>query len=71
MDEGLALPPTRCVAVEDSRNGLLSAVAAGIPTVITPRIYTREQRFEEAAMVIDDLAACDFATIYVLTRQER
>lgn len=69
--ERLALPPTSCVAIEDSRNGLLSAVAAGIPTVITPGIYTRGQNFDEAAMVIDDLAACDFETIYALTRQGR
>jgi HAD superfamily hydrolase (TIGR01509 family) len=69
--EQLALPPTACVAIEDSRNGLLAAVAAGIPTVITAGIYTRRQYFDEAAMVIDDLAACDFAEIYALTRPAR
>lgn len=69
--EQLALPPTACVAIEDSRNGLLAAVAAGIPTVITPGLYTRGQRFDEAAMVINDLAACDFSTIYAITQPER
>ena len=69
--ERLALTPTSCVAIEDSRNGLLSAVAAGIPTVITPGIYTRGQDFDEAAMVVDDLADCDFETIFALTRQGR
>ena len=64
--EQLALPPTACVAIEDSRNGLLSAVAAGIATVVTPGIYTLGQDFKEAAMIIDDLAACDLATIYAL-----
>lgn len=67
----LQLAATACVAIEDSRNGLLSAVAAGIPTVITPGIYTRGQRFDEAALVIDDLADCDFSTIYALTQPGR
>ena len=63
----LELAPTACVAIEDSRNGLLSAVGAGIPTVITPGIYTAAQCFDEAAAVISDLAWCDFAVIYGLT----
>ena len=63
----LELPPAACVAIEDSRNGLLSSVAAGIPTVVTPGIYTSGQRFDEAALVIDDLAASDFEKIYRLT----
>ena len=63
----LALPPSACVAIEDSRNGLLSSVAAGIPTVVTPGIYTSGQRFDEAALVINDLAASDFESIYRLT----
>jgi HAD superfamily hydrolase (TIGR01509 family) len=67
----LGLPATACVAIEDSRNGLLSAVAAGIATVMTPGIYTHGQDFKEAAMVIDDLAAFDFQKIYALTRPAR
>jgi len=63
----LELPPAACVAIEDSRNGLLSSVAAGIPTVVTPGIYTSGHNFEEAALVIDDLAASDFQEIYRLT----
>ena len=67
----LDLPATACVAIEDSRNGLLSAAAAGIATVVTPGIYTSGQDFTEAAMVIDDLATVDFAVIYELTLPER
>jgi HAD superfamily hydrolase (TIGR01509 family) len=63
----LALPASACVAIEDSRNGLLSAVAADVPCVVTPGMYTRGQDFGAAALVIDDLAACDFAEIYRLT----
>lgn len=63
----LGLPARACVAIEDSRNGLLSSVAAGIATVVTPGLYTSGQRFAEAALVIDDLAAADFEHIYRLT----
>lgn len=63
----LGLPAGACAAIEDSRNGLLSAVAAGIATVVTPGLYTSGQRFDEAALVIDDLAATDFEEIYRLT----
>ena len=65
--EELGLPAGACVALEDSRNGLLSAVAAGIPTAVTPGIYTRDHDFTEAALVVDDLAAVDFSVIYALT----
>lgn len=65
--EKLGLPASACVALEDSRNGLLSAVAAGIPTVVTPGIYTASQDFSEAALVVDDLAVLDFTEIYGLT----
>ncbi len=51
----LRLGPDDCVAIEDSRNGLLSARGAGIPTVVTPSIYTNDQNFDEAAWVVDDL----------------
>jgi HAD superfamily hydrolase (TIGR01509 family) len=67
--EKLGLAARQCVAIEDSRNGLLAAVAAGIPTVVTPGIYTARHDFSEAALVVDDLAACDFEEIYRLTAQ--
>lgn len=63
----LGLPADHCVAIEDSRNGLLSACAAGIHTVVTPGMYTADHDFKEAALVIDDLAALDFREIYRLT----
>ncbi len=59
--EELDLPASRCIAIEDSRNGLLSAHAAGIATVVTPGIYTRDEKFDEAALVIDELESLDFA----------
>ena len=58
--EQLGLPASSCVAIEDSRNGLLSSHAAGIPTIVTPGIYTHGQKFDEAAIVVDDLRDFDF-----------
>ena len=61
--EGLALPAASCIAIEDSRNGLLSARAAGITTIVTPSIYTEGENFDEAAFVVDDLRCLDFADL--------
>jgi len=55
----LKLPAGSCVAIEDSRNGLLSARAAGIETIVTPSTYTRDEDFDEAVLVIDDLESLD------------
>lgn len=66
--EELDLPAGSCVALEDSRNGLLSARAAGIETIVTPSIYTRDEDFAEAALVIDDLESLDLAVIAELLR---
>jgi HAD superfamily hydrolase (TIGR01509 family) len=62
----LDLPAENCIALEDSRNGLLSAHAAGIATVVTPGIYTSTQQFDEAALIIENLGASDFPEIYAL-----
>ena len=63
----LGLRAADCVAIEDSRNGLLSACAAGIRTVVTPGMYTADQDFDAAALIVDDLDAIDFRAIYELT----
>jgi len=55
--EEMKLRPDECIAIEDSRNGLVAATAAGIPTVVTPGIYTDDQNFDEAMLVTEDLRA--------------
>ena len=55
----LSLVPERCLAVEDSRNGLLSSVAAGIPTLVTVNAYTADQNFPGALAVLDHLGEPD------------
>ncbi len=51
----LALQPDECIALEDSYNGLHSALAAGIQTYITTNPYTHTQDFTGAAAVLEDL----------------
>lgn len=53
--ETLGLPGAQCRVVEDSRNGLLAATGAGIPTLITTSTYTMEEDFAEAARVVPEL----------------
>ena len=44
--EKLGLDPADTLVVEDSRNGLLAAVAAGLHCLVTVNGYTREEDFE-------------------------
>jgi HAD superfamily hydrolase (TIGR01509 family) len=55
--ERLGLPASACLAIEDSANGLKSALDAGLPTVVTESEYTRGQDFQGAITVLPDLAA--------------
>lgn len=55
----LGLPAERCLAFEDSDNGLRAARAAGLRTVITVNDYTRGQAFSGAALVLDHLGEPD------------
>jgi HAD superfamily hydrolase (TIGR01509 family) len=51
----LELDPDRVIVVEDSDNGLESAIAAGLTTVVTVNNYTKQQDFSQAALVVSDL----------------
>ena len=53
--ETLGLPANECMVVEDSRNGLLAATRAGIPTLVTTSTYTMEEYFTEATRVVPEL----------------
>lgn len=50
---GLGLDASECVGLEDSRNGLLSCIGAGVPCIVSPGVYTLGSDFGEAAAVID------------------
>jgi HAD superfamily hydrolase (TIGR01509 family) len=53
--ERLGLPADACIAFEDSVTGLQAAMAAGVPTLVTPSHYTHHQDFRGAMRVMQSL----------------
>lgn len=51
----LGCPAGRCIAVEDSANGLAAARAAGLPTLVTVNEWTRGEPFPGALAVLEHL----------------
>lgn len=51
----LAVPAAAVLAIEDSRNGLLSATGAGLRCVLTVNGYTDEEDDSEAVLVVSSL----------------
>lgn len=53
--EELGLDAGSCIALEDSRNGVLAARAAGLHVVATPSLYTGGDDFTGALSVVSEL----------------
>jgi HAD superfamily hydrolase (TIGR01509 family) len=53
--ERMGLRPDDAIVVEDSRNGLLAAVAAGLRCVVTVSSYTADEDMSEALLVVTSL----------------
>ena len=53
--EELGVAPDDAIVVEDSRNGLLAAVGAGLRCVVTVSSYTEQEDMSEAALVVSSL----------------
>ncbi len=51
----MKLRPEQGIAFEDSRNGILSSLAAKLKTIITINGYTAEDDFSGAALVLDQM----------------
>ena len=51
----LNLPASDCIVIEDSRNGLLAAVGAGLPCFITTSTYTVDEDFSGAVGIAPEL----------------
>jgi HAD superfamily hydrolase (TIGR01509 family) len=51
----LGLPAEQCLAFEDTRNGVDSAIGAGLRVVVTPSLYSEGQDFSAATTVLEDL----------------
>jgi HAD superfamily hydrolase (TIGR01509 family) len=54
--ERLGLPPSACLAVEDTERGLEAAVAAGMHCVVVPHGLTRDGDFSRARAVLESVA---------------
>ncbi len=52
--ERLDMPAEACIALEDSRNGLMAAKAARVRCVVSPSLYMRDECFEEADLVLEE-----------------
>ncbi|MEA2606893.1 MAG: hypothetical protein QOI00_1650, partial [Chloroflexota bacterium] len=53
--ERLGVPASSALVIEDSRNGLLAAVGAGLRCVVTLSGYTQDEAFDEAVLVLSSL----------------
>ncbi len=57
--DNLGVQPEYAVAIEDSLNGVLAAVAAGLWTLVTPNYWTRGDQFPGAALELPELGDPD------------
>jgi HAD superfamily hydrolase (TIGR01509 family) len=55
----LKVNPSKCVVVEDNRNGLMAAKSAGMICLVTTNPYTASEDFTGADMVVDQLGDGD------------
>ncbi len=55
----LDVTPEDALVIEDSRNGLLAAVNAGLRCVVTRSGYTQDEDMREAILVVSDLGEPD------------
>jgi len=51
----LNLPPSECVVIEDSRNGMLAALGANMPCLITTSTYTTGEDFSGSLKIVPEL----------------
>lgn len=65
--ERLGIDPSEAVAFEDSRNGVMSAQAAGLRVIVTPSRYTAADDFSMAEWVVEDLSAANIAAVTPLS----
>lgn len=55
----LGVRPDEAIAFEDSENGLIAGVMAGLRVVVTPSHYTRGEHFDRAWALVTDLGEPD------------
>jgi len=65
----LAVPPETVLVIEDSRNGLLAATAAGLRCLVTVNGYTEQEDSHEAVLVVSSLGDPGGETTRVLANR--
>ncbi len=55
----LGLSTQQCIAFEDSHNGILSSLGAGLKTIITTNDYTLDHNFDGASIVLNHMGEPD------------
>jgi len=63
----LGIEPSEALAFEDSRNGVLSAQAAGLRVIVTPSRYTVAEDISMAEWVVVDLSTANIAALEPLS----
>jgi HAD superfamily hydrolase (TIGR01509 family) len=61
----LGVNPSKCVVVEDNRNGLMAAKAAGMICLVTTNPYTASEDFTGADWVVDQLGDGEKAKVSI------
>ena len=67
----LAVSPDEVLVIEDSRNGLLAAVSAGLRCLVTVNGYTQDESFDEAVLVVSSLGDPDGEPTQVLANRSQ
>lgn len=68
VKERFSLDPGECLVIEDTRNGLLAAKAAGMKCVITVSPYSEDENFDEADLVVSSLGDPELPPIRVFKK---
>jgi HAD superfamily hydrolase (TIGR01509 family) len=69
--ERLGVPPAEVLVVEDSRNGLLAAVGAGLRCLMTVNGYTKEEDSSESILVVTSLGDPDGERTRVIANRSK
>ncbi len=69
--DGLGLPASACLAIEDSENGLRAALGAGLSCLVTVSEYTWGQDFSGAAAVLENLSQLRFSPLNAIQAERK
>ena len=53
--EKMQVPPSGCVVMEDAQKGIDAAHFAGMKSIAVPNIYTKDNDFSNATMIVNSL----------------